>query len=150
MAWHGAYMCANEEDEVCQGPGRIYFGDALTWTYKDFGEGESVGCNPDGFGCDPLSGFEKKCYNTCSMYHECAKTGNVATQVMEGSGGTRRVYSMTIDEEIVGCNCRDVRKEIWERLEADESFPNHKGHIDEVWRNMECKPVLPQPAGVCN
>jgi len=149
MSWHGADKCANEGgNEYCTGPGRIYYGDGLTWTYKDLGEGQRVGCNNGAFGCDPLPLFPKKCYNSCDLFHECAKTGEVATQIMSGAGDNRRV--LTIDEKIVGCDCREIRSEIWERLEADELFPNQERHIDEVWRNMECKPVLPQPAGVCN
>merc|ERR1711933_334148 len=58
----GARWVADEERGACHGPGRCYYGSALTWTYKDLAEGQSVWCGNGHFGCDPLPLFKKQCY----------------------------------------------------------------------------------------
>mmetsp|Transcript_4530 Transcript_4530/g.3964 ORF Transcript_4530/g.3964 Transcript_4530/m.3964 type:complete len:315 (+) Transcript_4530:101-1045(+) len=54
--------CADEGGS-CSGPGVVYYGSQLTWTYSDYiADGESISCSNEGFGCDPLLAFTKKCY----------------------------------------------------------------------------------------
>ena len=56
--------CADEGQGSCTGPGRVYYGAHLTWTYVDYlDDDESIDCTNDAFGCDPLFGFRKKCYS---------------------------------------------------------------------------------------
>jgi len=58
----GAVWCADEGGS-CSGPGRVYYGAHLTWTYVDYlDDGQSIDCSNDDFGCDPLWGTRKKCY----------------------------------------------------------------------------------------
>ena len=57
-----AVWCADEGGS-CSGPGRIYYGWALTWTYIDLNYGETIDCNNGDFGCDPLDLITKKCYS---------------------------------------------------------------------------------------
>merc|ERR1712083_416711 len=107
MSWHGADKCANEGgNEYCTGPGRIYYGDGLTWTYKDLGEGQRVGCNNGAFGCDPLPLFPKKCYNSCDLFHECAKTGEVALNLREYA--TESLSSCDLSLYSFSCSCCTV------------------------------------------
>jgi len=60
----GAFKCADEGSGSCYGPGKVYYGDALTWTYKYLVAGESIFCSNEAFECDPLDLFVKKCYIT--------------------------------------------------------------------------------------
>jgi len=158
MSWHGASKCANEgNNEYCTGPGRVWYGDGLTWTYKDLRDGERVGCNNGAFGCDPLPLFQKKCYSGCDMFHQCQKTGDVATICVDGDKCTdRRVAN--IKDPIAKCNCREIQEEIMEQLYANHNLgfltqmqndADPEKWIFEIMKNMECKPVLPPPAGVC-
>lgn len=59
----GAQWCADENSGSCNGPGRVYYGAALTWTYKDISSGNSVYCSNGDFGCDPLFAFKKQCWS---------------------------------------------------------------------------------------
>ena len=56
--------CADEGKGSCSGPGVVYYGSDLTWTYSDYlADGESISCTNGAFGCDPLFAFKKKCYS---------------------------------------------------------------------------------------
>ena len=59
---YGAIWCADEGGS-CNGPGRVYYGEHLTWTYKDLTAHQSISCSNDAFGCDPLVAFTKRCYS---------------------------------------------------------------------------------------
>merc|ERR1711994_856377 len=68
----GAKWAADEERGSCRGPGRCYYGAALTWTYKDLKQGQSIWCGNGHFGCDPLPLFKKFCYFTPEARYTCA------------------------------------------------------------------------------
>ena len=55
-------LCANEGDGSCKGPGYVFYGAHLTWTFKRIGIDESISCSNSDFGCDPLLAFTKQCY----------------------------------------------------------------------------------------
>ena len=63
-----AVWCANEGGS-CEGPGVVYYGTALTWTYSDYiDDHETISCSNHGFGCDPLVAFTKKCYSFVDLF----------------------------------------------------------------------------------
>ena len=155
LSYRGEQCAIEGDNEYCQGPGRIYYGGDSSWTYRDVSKGDRIACNNDAFNCDPLFGIRKKCYNSCDMFHECPNTGKVARDTRgygKGLGPLRKVY-LTIDEKIEGCGCDNIRQEISGHLREDKNFKNLANSqywIDEVWKNMGCRPVLPQPVGACN
>lgn len=58
----GAVWCADENKGSCTGPGRVYFGGALSWYWTDVGAGQTIWCNKDSFGgCDAFI-WEDDCY----------------------------------------------------------------------------------------
>ena len=72
-----AIWCANENNGLCVGPGRLYYGSGETWAYKDLNVGEGISCSNSAFGCDPLPGIAKKCYTACPNNEYLYNQGSV-------------------------------------------------------------------------
>merc|ERR1712186_134001 len=58
----GANHCSDENGGECLGPGRIYYGDALTFTYEDVEAGKTISCSNSAFGCDPFTFVEEEVF----------------------------------------------------------------------------------------
>jgi len=136
----GAFRCTGEGGG-CHGPGRIYYGAALSWTYKDATANGYVYCGDNFMGCDPLDGIHKECYNGCSMYHECPKD---VTLKWFGTGASVTIPSFSM------CNCDDVRDHIRLTMELDEDFAPHvtDAVVEQAYTRMECAPETPRLVGV--
>merc|ERR1712242_235604 len=104
-----ARKCADEGGK-CFGPGRVYFGDALTWTYKYVDEGRSINCNTRDFGCDPLPWWKKSCYFVpeCELKHCCS--AYTMTEITESWTFTQTIPAIT------GDSCDHTKQKILKSL----------------------------------
>merc|ERR1712062_777963 len=126
----GANHCSDENGGQCLGPGRIYYGDALTFTYEDVEAGKTISCSNSAFGCDPLPLWKKKCFNGCRMKHRCPNTGAGRAHGLE-----QRVAPF------VACDCVDARNKIEAALmNGDISQYVTDAMIEDVFREMRCVP----------
>ena len=101
----GAIWCA-DEGGYCTGKGRVYYGSALTWTFKDV-TGNGIRCDNNAFGCDPLYLFKKRCYikpePSDTIQYCCGGTlsiGGIFTIEIDYNQGTEREVRDEINEQI--------------------------------------------------